>query len=149
MFVRKRKTEVGWWLNPTERGPTCPPASVLDPPSSLPCPLPSPVALIPICQPPPHHLSRPRPAGPCRGSTPGARPSSRQLLVRLSVWVWEKEGSAHQAACWCWAERDWLSQSKQGERPGPEVRKGSSLLQAQYRTHSHPTPFCCPLSPNF
>lgn len=148
MFVRKRKTEVGCWLNPPERGPACPPASVLDPPSSLPCPLPGPAALIPILQPPPHHSSRPSPAGTCRGSTLGARPSSCQLLVCLSVWVWEKEGSAHQAACWCWAERDWLSEQTRGEA-GPSGKEGLLPPPGPIRDSFSPYPLLLSPFPQF
>ena len=146
MFAGERKTEVGWWLNPPERGPTYPPASVLDPPSSLPCPLPvrwlSPLSASPLltAQADPDQQE---PAEETPGE-PGHHPANS-----WSVWVWEKEGSAHRTACWCWAEQDWLSQSKQGEKLGPQVRKGSSLLQAQNGTHSHPNPLCYPFPPNF
>lgn len=99
---------------------------------------------------PPHRPGRRSPAGPCRGAAPEAWPWRVRSVGGWVRWVRVGGGTAAPTgAALAGQERDWLSQSKQGERPGPEVRECSSLLQPQDWSLCRPTPSSSLFPPSF
>lgn len=140
VFVRERKTMVRQWFRPPRGGPA---GSLALPALDAPSPAlrtPSPA--------PPHQLCRPSPAAPRKAKAGGAGPWPRPAVLGL-VSPRRKGRRCPQGSLARRSGRAWLSQSKQGARPVPSLRKRLALLQAQFWKRFDWTPFFCPPPPSF